>query len=47
LLVAPGEEEVATAVAQQAACTDHDFADFFGILEAAGSWRRSGNPGRT
>jgi CelD/BcsL family acetyltransferase involved in cellulose biosynthesis len=31
LLVAPGEEEVATAIAQQAACTDHDFADFFGI----------------
>jgi CelD/BcsL family acetyltransferase involved in cellulose biosynthesis len=31
LLVAPGEEDVATAIAQQAARTDHDFADLFGL----------------
>jgi CelD/BcsL family acetyltransferase involved in cellulose biosynthesis len=31
LLVAPGEEEVATAIAQQAARTGQDFADLFGL----------------
>lgn len=31
LLVAPGEEDVATQIARQAATTDHDFADFFGL----------------
>jgi len=31
LLVAPGEDEAAAALAQQAAASDHDFADFFGL----------------
>ncbi|HKF13879.1 MAG TPA: GNAT family N-acetyltransferase [Gaiellaceae bacterium] len=31
LLVAPGEEEAAAAIAQQAADTEHDFADLFGL----------------
>jgi CelD/BcsL family acetyltransferase involved in cellulose biosynthesis len=31
VLVAAGEEGVASALAQQAACTDHDFADLFGL----------------
>jgi CelD/BcsL family acetyltransferase involved in cellulose biosynthesis len=31
LLVAPGEEQVAEAVAQRAACADHDYADLFGL----------------
>jgi CelD/BcsL family acetyltransferase involved in cellulose biosynthesis len=45
LLAAPDEEDVANAVARQAACTDHDFADFFGLpggsrlVEAVGDSR--------
>jgi CelD/BcsL family acetyltransferase involved in cellulose biosynthesis len=31
VLVAPGEAGVATALAEQASSTDHDFADFFGL----------------
>jgi CelD/BcsL family acetyltransferase involved in cellulose biosynthesis len=31
LLLAPGEDEAASAVVQQAATTNHDFADFFGL----------------
>lgn len=31
LLVAPGEDEAAAAVARQADTTDHDYADFFGL----------------
>jgi CelD/BcsL family acetyltransferase involved in cellulose biosynthesis len=31
LLVAPGEEGVAAAIAQRAACADHDYADLFGL----------------
>jgi CelD/BcsL family acetyltransferase involved in cellulose biosynthesis len=45
LLVVPGEDDVAAAIVQQASCTDHDFADFFGLpggsrlVEAIGASR--------